>query len=1225
LSKVVANNAVQRILRPLVALTALVCCVGASAATSAGAVSLAGGGDHSCVLGSSGHVDCWGWNQYAQLGDGTNASSGTPVEVQGVSDATQLAAGGDDSCVVLSSGHLDCWGWNGYGQLGNGTEENGPVENGSPPVEVEGVSDATEVAPGDHSCAVLSSGHIDCWGGNYYGALGNGKDVRSDTPVEVRGIIDAVQVTASEFSSCALLSDGHVDCWGEGEYGQLGDDTTTSSSTPVEVRGVSNATEVTTGGSYSCAMLSSGHIDCWGADYYGQLGNGMKANSRVPVEVQGISSATQVAAGEGVREHACALLSSGHIDCWGRNESGQLGNGTTASSSTPVEVQGVANATEITAGRHASCALLSSGHVECWGGNEVGQLGGGTMGHSSIPVQAQGISDATQVTAGDYHACATLSTGHIECWGEDEYGQLGDGSKDNRDTPVEVLGISSAIQVTGGGEHSCASLSSGDVDCWGNNKSGQLGDGTTASSSTPVEVRGISNAAKVAASDESSCALLSTGHVDCWGNNVWGQLGNGTATTSSTPVEVLGISDATQVAAGDYHACALLSTGHIDCWGNNLSGELGDGSEGEENGISTPVEVRGLTNATEVAAGGTHSCALLSTGEVDCWGFNHFGGELGDGSEENSDIPVGVHGISDATQVTAGSGHSCALLSTGHTDCWGENSFGELGDGSEENSEVPVEAQVASNATEVVAGGYHSCALLSTGHVDCWGGDSSGELGDGLAFSELPDEVVGLNPGELTGSGPSSPSAVTGGALSVTQSSATLEGSVNPNGSAVAAWCRFEYGPSEAYGSSAACPATLPGGSSPEDVSSSLTGLSVGTSYHYRLVAVNAAGAISYGADQTFKTKLSLSMSGPLGDTFAGSPIPASSISATITAGSALTGAITFTVFGPQSSPPSSCTSGGTTVGTASVSGGGSYQPPAGFTPPSPGDYWWYASYGGEPATSACGVGMAETTVVSKAIPTVSVTGPLGGTAGSLIPVSSIAATLAGGSALTGAITFTVFGLQSSPPSSCTSGGTTVGTASVNGNGTYQPSAGFTPPSPGDYWWYASYGGDAGDEPAASTCGPLMTQTLVAVAPSTPSSPGTGSSGSGSGGGSGTGAKTLAPRLSAVKLGSTRSTGKKGIALKLALSQPATIKVLIAQVVKAHKLGGVCKPQAKKGKSCTTTVEKRTLTFSGLAGSNSLGLKLAGLGKGPYTATITAENAHGASSTDRLAFTITKE
>ncbi len=373
-----------------------------------------------------------------------------------------------------------------------------------------------------------------------------------------------------------------------------------------------------------------------------------------------------------------------------------------------------------------------------------------------------------------------------------------------------------------------------------------------------------------------------------------------------------------------------------------------------------------------------------------------------------------------------------------------------------------------------------------------------------------------------------------------------------------------------------------------------------------------------------------LSASGPLGGAFAGSPIAASSISATLAGGVAPSGTITFTVFGPQSAPPSSCSSGGTTVGTASASGDGIYQPSAGFTPPSPGEYWWYASYGGDvgdnPSASTCGLGMAETSVLPKATPTLSASGPMiGAFAGSPIAASSISAALAGGSAPTGTITFTVFGPQSSPPSSCTAGGTTVGTASVNGDGTYQSSAGYTPPSPGEYWWYAGYGGDAGDEPAASACGPLMGQTLVAAAPTTPSSPGTGSSGPGSGAGSGTGARTPAPKLSGVKLASKRSTGKKGTALKLTLSQPATIKVLIAQNVKAHKHGGVCKPTAKKGESCTATVEKRTLTFSGPAGSNTFELRTAGLGKGSYTATIIAENANGKSSPARLSFTITNK
>ena len=373
-------------------------------------------------------------------------------------------------------------------------------------------------------------------------------------------------------------------------------------------------------------------------------------------------------------------------------------------------------------------------------------------------------------------------------------------------------------------------------------------------------------------------------------------------------------------------------------------------------------------------------------------------------------------------------------------------------------------------------------------------------------------------------------------------------------------------------------------------------------------------------------TTADLSASGPLGGAFAGSPISTSSISATLAGGSDPSGALAFTVFGPQSSPPSSCASGGTAVGVATATGDGAYQSSSGFTPPSPGDYWWYVSYGGdtgdEPTTSTCGPGMAETTVLSKATPTISASGPTVGVAGSAISASAISATLAGGSAPSGTIAFTVFGPQSLPPSSCASGGITVGTATVSGNGAYESSAGFTPPGAGVYWWYASYGGSAGDEPAGSACGVSMAQTLVAAAPLPQFGPGGGSGSPGPGTGGVIGVNVSKPTLSDVKLAPKGSTVRKGIALTFVLSQPATIEILIAESVKAHKHGGVCRPATKKGKGCTIAVEKRALTFSGVAGSNTFELRTVGLGDGSYTATISARDANGKSSPVKLAFAI---
>ncbi len=238
------------------------------------------------------------------------------------------------------------------------------------------------------------------------------------------------------------------------------------------------------------------------------------------------------------------------------------------------------------------------------------------------------------------------------------------------------------------------------------------------------------------------------------------------------------------------------------------------------------------------------------------------------------------------------------------------------------------------------------------------------------------------------------------------------------------------------------------------------------------------------------KASPTLTATGPANGTI-GTAIAATNISSALAGGTtapAATGTITFTVFGPQATAPTTCTSGGTTVGTGTtVNGNATYHPTAGYTPTGAGNYWWYASYGGDAnnntATSTCGGTMSET-VVAKFSPTVTIGAPGTGTIGTAITTANISSVLAGGTtapAATGTITFTVFGPQTTAPTTCTTGGTTVGTGTtVNGNATYNPTAGYTPTGAGNYWWYASYGGDANNNTATSTCGGTMSETVVA-------------------------------------------------------------------------------------------------------------------------------------------------
>jgi alpha-tubulin suppressor-like RCC1 family protein len=335
-------------------------------------------------------------------------------------------------------------------------------------------------------------------------------------------------------------------------------------------------------------------------------------------------------------------------------------------------------ATALAAGGGHSCAIVADGRVACWGGIN------GVVMYGPRAVTVPTLTDITALAAGGAHSCAVVAGGRVTCWGYNYSGQLGDGTTENRSNPVAVNGVAGAVDVAAGSAHTCALVAGGGVQCWGLNEFGQLGDGTTTNRSSPVTVRGLTGATALSAGGYHTCALVSFGRIVCWGQNDYGQLADGTTTNRTSPVAVQGLTGVIAVAAGAYRTCAVTAERGVHCWG------MDESSPGEVTNRVSPAVVQGVTGVTSLAAGGRHACAVVDGGQVRCWGSDNFEGQLGDGTTDYPWSPVAVEGLAGATALAAGDMHTCAILSSGGVECWGWNAEGQLGDGSEQGRLAPV-------------------------------------------------------------------------------------------------------------------------------------------------------------------------------------------------------------------------------------------------------------------------------------------------------------------------------------------------------------------------------------------------------------------------------------------------------------------------------------------------------------------------------------------------------
>ncbi len=478
------------------------------------------------------------------------------------------------------------------------------------------------------------------------------------------------------------------------------------------------------GSRHTCALKQDG-VWCWGENDLGQLGDGTTVSRAVPGEVLGLSGTVVVASGGAF---TCALGETGVVSCWGSNSKGQLGDGTQVDRLDPGPVSGLAGVTRLSASVYHACALKSDGTVWCWGYNSAGQLGNGTKVDTSEPVPVQGITDAVGLATAFWHTCALLVGGTVRCWGSNSLGQLGDGSQDDSLAPVQVVELQGVVTLAAGKAKTCALKEDGSVACWGQPGLAEIGSKWENWTTVPVLVEslGYDNVALGAASAR-ACSVKADGELWCWGSNSYGGIGNGTQGFVNVPVKVDGVSGVSAVHCGTDHTCAMNSDGALACWGLNSRGRLGDGDGGV---YSTPQQVLDPGDATGISAGRFYTCASKADDSIWCWGENEYG-QLGDGSKNAAKSPTKVLLESAAKGFEAAYNHACAISDENMAYCWGSNHWGKLGnDAAGVSSSIPV--LTGGPMEQVGAGEMHTCALMTYGEVICWGSNAAGELGNGV-------------------------------------------------------------------------------------------------------------------------------------------------------------------------------------------------------------------------------------------------------------------------------------------------------------------------------------------------------------------------------------------------------------------------------------------------------------------------------------------------------------
>lgn len=582
-------------------------------------------------------------------------------------------------------------------------------------------------AGGATSCQITDEGAVQCWG-----QLAGGVE-KSNVPKTVEGLSEGVTAISlgNKYSSyaCALLKNGRLKCWGNNSSGQLGDGTLQSRSMPQNVLALDEiVTAISTGMDHACALLITGGVKCWGSNYYGQLGQKNISLSALPIEVTGLKEGVKaIAVGGG---HNCALLQSGQIKCWGSNYYGQLGNGTISKHvSDPVVVGGVAGEVKsLISGSDHTCIVLKNGQMQCWGLNDLRQAGIALNSSGSpygllTPTLVQHLPGKVMFAkAGVAHSCAVIEDGSVYCWGTNYYGQLGIGKiNQTLGSPKPVALPYAVTDLALGSNHTCALLADKTVWCWGDNDNGQASENLNPSHASAT----LPSAAKsIASSELHTCVIVQQDDVYCWLESR-GYASNDEINNADYATKISALPNSIQaISVGINFTCAAPKSGGVLCWGTNTEGQLGNQKQLSS---TLPIAVNGINeNVIALTSGRYHTCALTEDGKVKCWGAN-FTGQVAADRLTKIYTATQVAPLPEIKQITTSDNFSCALSVSGAVYCWGGTLATTSGNGV---VQIP---NLSEGGITLGSSNYKMCVLLTDGSIKCWQIKSRGETEDANA------------------------------------------------------------------------------------------------------------------------------------------------------------------------------------------------------------------------------------------------------------------------------------------------------------------------------------------------------------------------------------------------------------------------------------------------------------------------------------------------------------